>query len=72
MKVFVSSTSADLVDYRAAAIQGLRRLGHEVVAMEDFTAAASYPLSRVLELVRECDALVILLAWRCMRCLALS
>jgi hypothetical protein len=64
MRVFVSSTSDDLVEHRAAAIRGLRRLGHEVVAMEDFTAAASYPLDRVLELVRECDAYVGLVAWR--------
>jgi hypothetical protein len=64
MRVFVSSTSLDLVDYRAAAIRGLRRLGHDVVAMEDFTAASSYPLQRMIDLVRRCDAIVVLVAWR--------
>lgn len=64
MRIFVSSTSEDLAEHRAAAIQGLRRLGHEVVAMEDFTAVGSYPVDRVLELVRESDAFVMLIAWR--------
>ncbi|MDJ0790185.1 MAG: DUF4062 domain-containing protein [Myxococcota bacterium] len=64
MRVFVSSTSEDLGEHRDAAMRSLRRLGHEIVAMEDFTAVASYPLDRVLELVRECDAFLGLVAWR--------
>jgi hypothetical protein len=64
VKVFVSSTSRDLLDFRAAAIRALRRLGHEVVAMEEFTAATTYPLDRVLKLVRSVDAYVLLVAWR--------
>ncbi|MEM7583513.1 MAG: DUF4062 domain-containing protein [Acidobacteriota bacterium] len=64
MRIFISSTSEDLSEHRAAAIQGLRRLGHEVIAMEDFTAVGSYPVDRVLELVRESDAFVMLIAWR--------
>jgi hypothetical protein len=64
MRVFVSSTSQDLVEHRAAAVRGLRRLGHDVVAMEDFTAAAAYPLDRMMDLVRSCDALVVIVAWR--------
>jgi hypothetical protein len=64
VKVFVSSTSRDLTGFRAAAIRSLRRLGHEVVAMEEFTAAASFPLDRVLKLVRQADAYVVLVAWR--------
>lgn len=64
MKVFVSSTSRDLTDFRAAAIRSLRRLGYEVVAMEDFTATASVPLDRVLKLVRDVDAYVLIVAWK--------
>jgi hypothetical protein len=64
VKVFISSTSRDLTNFRAAAIRSLRRLGHEVVAMEEFTAAASFPLGRVLKLVREADAYVLIVAWR--------
>jgi hypothetical protein len=64
MKIFVSSTSRDLTEYREAAIRALRRLGHTVVAMEDFTAAAAYPLTRVVDLVRASDAYVVIVAWR--------
>jgi len=32
--------------------------------MEDFTATTSYPLARVLKLVRETDAYVVIVAWR--------
>ena len=60
VKVFVSSTSRDLSEYRAAAIRSLRRLGHQVTAMEEFTATAAYPLDRVLELVRDADAYVVI------------
>ena len=39
--------------------------GTKVVGMEDFSACpAWYPLNRVLELVRDCDAYVGLVAWR--------
>jgi hypothetical protein len=64
MKVFVSSTSTDLGAHRAAAIRSLRRLGHQVIAMEDFTAATAYPLDRVLSLVRSADGFVLIVAWR--------
>jgi hypothetical protein len=64
VKVFVSSTAEDLAGFRVAAIRALRRLGHDVIAMEDFTAAAAFPLQRVLERVRSADAYVLLVAWR--------
>lgn len=48
----------------AAHGRSLRRLGHQVIAMEDFTAAAAYPLDRVLELVRSADGFVLIVAWR--------
>lgn len=64
MKVFVSSTFDDLRDYRQAAIRSLQQLGHEVVAMENFTAASAPPLKVVLERIEQCDAYLGLLAWR--------
>jgi Domain of unknown function (DUF4062) len=33
MKVFISSTYQDLVDYRAAVDRTLRRMGHDVIGM---------------------------------------
>jgi len=41
MRIFVSSTFEDLREHREAAIRGLRQLGHDVVAMEDFTAMSA-------------------------------
>jgi hypothetical protein len=64
VKVFVSSTSRDLAEHRAAAIRALRRLGHVVVAMEEFTAATAFPLDQVLKLVRGADAYLVIVAWR--------
>lgn len=64
MRVFVSSTFDDLREYRAAAIRSLRQLGHEVVAMEEFTAASAPPVQVVLEKVEQADAYLGLFAWR--------
>lgn len=64
MRVFVSSTFQDLEPYREAVLRGLRQIGHDVVAMEDFTAASAPPLQRVLERVTEADAYVGVFAWR--------
>jgi hypothetical protein len=64
MKIFVSSTFEDLQDHRAGAIRVLRQMGHDVVAMEDFTASSAPPVERVLELVGTCQAYVGIFAWR--------
>lgn len=64
LKIFVSSTFEDLRDYREAAIRALRQMGHEVVAMEDFTASSAPPVERVLELVSACQAYIGIFAWR--------
>lgn len=64
MRVFVSSTFEDLKDHREAVIRGLLQLGHEVVAMEYFTAAGAPPVQVVLEKVGQCDAYVGVFAWR--------
>lgn len=64
MRIFVSSTFEDLREHREAAIRGLRQLGHDVVAMEDFTAASAPPVQVVLERVGECDAYLGIFAWR--------
>ena len=46
MKIFVSSTFEDLREHREAALRALRQLGHDVVAMEDFTASSAPPVER--------------------------
>src|SRR3954468_666823 len=64
VKIFVSSTFEDLREHREAALRALRQLGHDVVAMEDFTASSAPPVERVLDLVRSCQAYVGIFAWR--------
>ena len=64
MRVYVSSTFEDLRAHRDMAIHVLRQLGHQVVAMEDYTATGAPPLRKVLEDVRSCGAFVGIYAWR--------
>ena len=58
-KVFLSSTSTDLSDYREAvhrAIDGLA--GFQLITMEDFGARGATPRISATRLVRESDLLV--------------
>jgi len=41
MKVYISSTYQDLVDHRVAVDRTLRRMGHDVVGMEQYVARAA-------------------------------
>ncbi|MBE3133703.1 MAG: DUF4062 domain-containing protein, partial [Acidobacteria bacterium] len=64
MKIYVSSTSADLRACRAAAMDAIRRLRHECVCMEDYVAGSVAPVERCLEDVASCDLYVGIFAWR--------
>src|SRR3989442_12232949 len=64
MRIFVSSSFEDLKEHRTAVIRVLRQLGHEVIAMEDLTAASATPLAKVLDMVDRSEAYVGLFAWR--------
>ncbi len=64
MRIFVSSSFEDLKEHRTAVIRVLRQLGHEVLAMEDMTAASATPLSRVTDMVDRSEAYVGVFAWR--------
>ncbi|HEY6548683.1 MAG TPA: DUF4062 domain-containing protein, partial [Vicinamibacteria bacterium] len=64
MRVYVSSTFEDLKEHRVLVVQILRQLGHDVVAMEDYVSESAVPLTKVLEDVGECDALIEIVAWR--------
>ena len=63
-KVFVSSTYLDLKDCRREVGIVLRKMGHEDVAMEYFTAEDKRPVDKCLEAVRECDLYLGIFAWR--------
>src|SRR6185436_9603505 len=64
MKVYISSTYQDLVEHRAAVDRTLRRMGHDVVGMEQYVAEGAKPVDRCKADVRACDAYVIIVAWR--------
>src|SRR5262249_19473075 len=64
MKVYISSTYQDLVDHRAAVDRTLRRMGHDVIGMEQYIAEGSKPVDRCKADVRVADAYVIIVAWR--------
>lgn len=56
--VYVSSTKSDLEAERNGVMHALRRVGHDVVAMEEYVAEATRPLARCLEDVRRCNLYV--------------
>jgi hypothetical protein len=64
MKVYISSTYQDLIEYRAAVDRTLRRMGHDVIGMEQYVAEGSKPVERCKEDVRIADVYVIIVAWR--------
>ena len=64
MKVYISSTYQDLIDHRTAVDRTLRRMGHDVIGMEQYVAEGSKPVDRCKEDVRIADAYVIIVAWR--------
>lgn len=64
MKVYISSTYQDLVDHRVAVDRTLRRMGHDVVGMEQYVAEGSKPVIRCKADVRAADVYVIIVAWR--------
>jgi hypothetical protein len=64
MKVYLSSTQADLEPYRAAVMAAIRGLGHEHVAMEDYHAENAIPADKCREDVARCDIYVGIIAWR--------
>ena len=64
MKVYVSSTFQELIEYRAAVDRALRRMGHDVVGMEQYEAEGSKPVERCRADVRNADVYVVIVAWR--------
>ena len=63
-KIYISSTFSDLKECREEACRALRKLGHEVIAMEDYTASDQRPLDKCLADVAASDVYVGIFAWR--------
>jgi hypothetical protein len=64
MRVFLGSTYADLVEHRAAVIDGLQRLAVRVEAMELWVSDPKEPLSVCLERVADADVYLCIVAHR--------
>jgi hypothetical protein len=63
-KIYISSTWEDLASFRAEVCSALRRLRHDVLQMEDYTARSGRPLDECLADVASCDVYIGLFAWR--------
>ena len=65
LRVFVSSTSVDLEDYRRAAGEEIQSVGWHPVMMEHFGAnPAPTTLEACREMLWECDVVLLILAHR--------
>ena len=62
--IYISSTYEDLKDHREAVYRALRRLGHDVHAMEDYVATDARPLDKCLGDVAAADVYLGIFAWR--------
>jgi hypothetical protein len=64
MKVFLSSTYVDLIEFRKAAVEALERLGQQVGRMEIFGARPMEPSDACLSEIEDCDLFVGIYAHR--------
>jgi hypothetical protein len=64
VKVYLSSTFRDLREHRAAVDRTLRRMGHDVIGMEQYAAEGSRPVDRCKRDVEAADSYVLILGWR--------
>jgi len=64
MKVFISSTYKDLIDYRAAAIEAVEGTSYQAVKMEVFGARSDEPLKACLQEIEQSDLFVGIYAHR--------
>jgi Domain of unknown function (DUF4062) len=63
-KVYISSTYKDLIEYRKAAYEALRKIRYNVVCMEDYVARDDRALAACEADVEACDIYVGIFAWR--------
>ena len=64
LKIYVSSTYEDLKEYRKAVYHALRRMRHDVIAMEDYVAQDQRPVQYCLKDVASCDIYIGIIGWR--------
>lgn len=64
MKIFVSSTYIDLIEYRKAVENAINKLGEQHVMMENFGSRSEEPKIVALNEVKECDIFIGVYAYR--------
>ena len=64
MKVFLSSTYIDLIEYRKAAKEALERLGQQVGGMEIFGARDEEPKTVAFAELEKCEFVIGIYAYR--------
>ena len=64
MKIFVSSTSKDLKEYRDKARKAIEESGNEFVGMEIFQSHTDEPSEFCPDKVEECGAFILIVAYR--------
>ncbi len=63
-RIFLSSTAIDMQDHRQKVSDAIMRMGDLPVAMETFGALPNEPVEVCQNKVRECDALIVMVAHR--------
>lgn len=63
-KVYISSTYKDLLDYRKAASEALRKIRYDVIRMEEYVARDQHTRAACEADVAACDIYVGIFAWR--------
>src|SRR5437868_932992 len=61
---YLSSTYEDLKDCRQRVTDALRKMGHTVVGMENYTASGAAPSDKCLKDVAGCEYYIGIFAWR--------
>ena len=64
LRIFISSTAVDLIDYREKVVEAVLRLESLPVAMETFSAMSGQPASECKRMAAEADAVVCVVAHR--------
>lgn len=62
--IYLSSSYFDLKDAREKVYRALRKMQHDVIAMEDYVATDQRPVEKCLADVGNCDIYVGIFAWR--------
>ena len=64
LRIYISSVSHDLREYREKVCTMLSQLGHETIAMGDAVVDGRSPLKKCLDEVSACDLYIGIFAWR--------